>query len=214
MPIRISRSFSVRGPMGTRVRFTASQSVGRRRPAGPNVQIRLTGRDILEMQRQEAEAEAALQVRVEQLRAEHQRRKTAHLSSLGALAVWLHRSRVAVAALATYALLLLLTFVAPSGIGSLALLALIAVTVVLAFADWWAFRTLGGRINWRLLKLTHPHAYWWAVIGMVCLICSFFFVPGLFWLWDCVRTAPAVAELRRAELQQDIARLERELLPR
>lgn len=182
--------------MPTRIQGSSSRT---------STQIHLTGRDLLEMQRRHDETAA-------RLRTEHEQAKAEHLAQLSGAATWLHQRVVAIVGLLVYCVVLLTTL-ATSGSNSAGSsvfgFLVIGLAVGPAVVDWWNFRTLHGRINWLLLKLDHPGGYWWAIVGMVL----FFPVPGIAYFVDCIRTAPAVAQSRRARVQQEIARLEQDLHP-
>lgn len=200
MPTRITRSYSRKGLFGGRVRYTTSRTVGQTRSRSrSNVQIHLTGRDILEMQRREDEL-------VAQLQEEHHEASERAMHEMGTVAVRVHTPLWAGIGLGVYVVLALLSlaFAAP----------VVALAYVLAFFDWHNFVTLHGFVPWRLMwhRAQLRDTFWGpmlllAVVGLLTCIW-----PAIYLIQN-IRLAGDVREIQRERVQAQIAELERQVLP-
>ena len=179
-------------------RYTTTSGGNRRSSAshpGPNVQVHLTGRDLLEMQRIQREDVATItQAGIEA--------HTAAMANLSPFAVKLHTNRALACGLLTVSVIL--AAVGAAGIPAYLLLG------ALYFVDWHNITTLHGRFNWQLFRYKQGNALYWTV---VCLAACFCVIPVAIYLVQCLQLAPLVADQQRAKLQADIARLEAELRP-
>ena len=143
---------------------------------------------------------------IARLRAEDDRQQAEHMANLNAVALWFHRPLVAVLSLIGYSLLTLLALASRF---EAAYTVLIAGAIALAVIDWCNFRTFHGKVKWPVLRLNHPALYWSLIVGMLL----FFFIPTIAYLVQCLQSAQQVGDVQHVRLQQNIARLERELLP-
>jgi hypothetical protein len=159
------------------------------------VQVHLTGRDLIEMHRQQREDIAALSdAGVEA--------HTEAMANLSPFAVKLHTERLLAGGL--LALTVIFAAVAAAGIPLYCLLA------GLYFVDWHNLTTLHGRFNWQLFRYKQGNGAYWLLVCGAALFC---FVPVAIYLVQCLQLAPSVADQQRLKVQADIARLEAELHP-
>lgn len=204
MPTRITRSYSRRGLFGGRVRTTRSWTVGQPKRSqayngGPRVQVRLTGRDLLEMEQRQQEEEAEHATAIAELHQQAVDRHTARMAQLAVPALYLYRQPYALAALALFAIVTLAGFAWQP-----ALCVSMALAGALAVVDWGNLSTLHGRIHWAAFFATRST---WAWVAAVCMV-LFYYVPVAAYLVQNLQLVPSVADAQRARLRDDIARLE------
>lgn len=158
-------------------------------------QVHVTGRDLMEMERQRREDVAVLtQEGVE--------RHEAAMRALSPIAVKLHTIPVAGAALGGLVVLSLVGFALSFPLWWAA--------GVLYALDWHNVTTLHGRINWPLFRYNKGNGlYWTSVIGLAL----FTFIPAGIYLVQCMQMAGEVRERERMRLREQIDAMERELLP-
>jgi len=220
MPTRVTRSFSRKGLFGGRVRYTTSRLVGAPRanaqPRQPNVQIHLTGRDLLEMEQRQQEAartaEAArqqqlteFQARGAEMRAQEATVHLQHMAALARPARWLHTRAGAGVTLGVFALGWIVAF----ALGWPWLLML--QTLALAIIDWRNFSSFHNVIPWRVWQVS-GHMDWWASLGLGLLLFGWLFMPAVYGV-QTWRGAGALSAADQAALKARIATLEAELLP-
>lgn len=202
MPTRITRSVSRRGLFGGRVRTTRSHTVGApssQAPQGPRVQVHLTGRDLLEMQRQQQEDAAQAVAHIAALHQQATDTHAARMAALAAPALYLYRQPAAYAALAVFAVVTLAGFVWEP-----VLYVSLFLAGALAVVDWHNLSTLHGRIHWAAFFATRRTLAW---VAAVCLV-VFYLVPVAAYLIQNCQLVPSVADGQRARLDSEIARLE------
>ena len=163
--------------------------------SGPNVQVHLTGRDLLEMQRIRREDITAILLAGEEA-------NTEAMANLSPFAVTLHTNRALAGGLLAVAVIL--AAVGAAGIPAYVILG------ALYFVDWHNLTTLHGKFNWQLFRYKQGSALYWTVVCLAALVCV---IPVAIYLVQCLQLAPSVADQQRAKVQSDIARLEAELHP-
>jgi len=207
MPTRTTRSRSYSYKLfGVRHTVRRTTTNGGSRSGGVSTQIHLTGRDLIEMERQRREDVAALQLEAAQA---HQ---TA-MRNLSPLAVKVHTAPLAAASLVVLAVATLIWLAmsgsaATSSVGDVFLFVAYAISAGLFAVDWHDVTTLHGKINWPLLRYNRGNGPYWLA---VCCYGLFAFIPAAIYLIQCLQLGPAVREAQHVKLQEDIARLEKEL---
>ncbi len=203
MPTRRTVTRSYRGLFGTRVRYTTSQIIG---PSQPNVQVHLTGRDLVEMQRLQAEAATAHQQLVEQTRAQEAAAQTHHLATLNSAARWLHTPLGAIATLVVFVVGWILMFGASTPV------IVIGLPIALAIIDWRDFSSFHGAISWNVWRAEGKNGRWWT-LAIVLWLYGWLFMPVVYAI-QAWRRAGEVKAASHAALDAQIASLEAVVLPR
>jgi hypothetical protein len=190
MPTRrtISESFRL---FGVRFRYSTSQTLG---PSRPNVQVHLTGRDLMEMQRQ-----------LEQLREQEAEAQRQHLATLNVAARWLHTPLGAIVTLVVFVLGLAL------GLGYNAPIILLPLPIALAVIDWRDFSSFHGAIPWNVWRAESKNGRWWT-LGTALALYGWLFMPAVYAI-QAWRRAGDVREAAHAALDAKIAALEAQVLP-
>ena len=190
MPRRrtISESFRL---FGVRFRYSTSQSLG---PSRPNVQVHLTGRDLMEMQRQ-----------LEQLREREAEAQQRHLATLNGVARWLHTPLGAIVTLVVFALGLAL------GLGFNVPITLLPLPIALAAIDWRDFSSFHGAIPWNVWRAEGKNGRWW-ILAIALALYGWLFMPAVYAI-QAWRRAGEVRDAAHAALDAKIATLEAQVLP-
>lgn len=203
MPTRrtISQSFRL---FGTRIRYSTSQTLG---PSRPNVQVHLTGRDLMEMQRQ-----------IEQVREREATAQKQHLATLNGAARWLHTPLGAIITLAVFAIgiVVVLASGAPDSNPSFAVMGLselvvIGLPIALAVIDWRDFSSFHGVIPWNVWRAEGKTGRWW-ILAVALALYGWLFMPAVYAIQAWQR-ADEVREASHTALDAKIAALEAQVLP-
>lgn len=205
MPQRITRTrtYSHRTLFGGRVttRVTSAQTYFNPRP---QPQVHLTGAELMQMQRMQAEQRAAA-------REQDQAQQQAHMDAIVqaprgfsplACARWLHTVPGAATTLGVFALALILAFAFDWPY------LIIGETIALAIVDWQNLRTMHGAIGWRQWAVSRRGLAWFVGFLLVCY--GWLFLPAVYAIqaWG---QASEIAERVRTERQARIAALEAEV---
>ncbi|HEU0028834.1 MAG TPA: hypothetical protein VFQ25_17145 [Ktedonobacterales bacterium] len=190
MPTRrtISESFRL---FGVRFRYSTSQTLG---PSRPNVQVHLTGRDLMEMRRQ-----------IEQMREQEAETQRQHLATLNGVGRWLHTPLGAIATLAVFIVGLGL------GLGGNIPLILLGLPIALAVIDWRDFSSFHGAIPWNVWRAEGKNGRWWTLATTLALY-GWLFMPAVYAI-QAWRRAGEVRDAAHAALDAKIAALEAQVLP-